>query len=486
MKTLQLLITTLLIVLVVAACTKPSNFPPEVTTVTIDSTNLPIVWIEVNGDSIMRDKRIGGFMTIIHNGEGRLNYADTIAHPGQHIDYKGYIALSHRGNSTYNTSPKKPYSLRTLAEPFKKGGKKQKVSLLGMGKDNNWALLAPYNDKSMMRDILAFELARPWMEYVPQGRYCELFLDGTYYGVHILTEVISKGPHRLNLHKPGDSGDAITGDYLMEVDCDDDVTHTSRFCPVTASGSPIRDRRILFQYKSPDYEDLDEEQRSYIEQRIDQMEAALASSNYLDPATGYRNYIDVKSFIDYQLLMEIGHNVDGYRLSGKFYKRRDSVDPRFKMVLWDMNFAFGNAKYYEGWRYDNWVYQNNELLYNEKDIYLIPFWWYKLNHDPEYTSQLKTRWAQFRNGNMSNERIMATVDSISSLLTACGAERRNSQAWPTWGKFVWPNYYVAANFEDEISYIKQWLVNRLAWMDHQLLYPTQESNGKKSVSQKVK
>ena len=471
MKQLQLLITTLLIMLSLTACLKPaSNFSPEDKTVRLDSTNLPIVWIEVNGDSIMRDKRIGGYMTIIHNGEGRLNYADTIAHPGQHIDYKGYIALRHRGNSTYNTSPKKPYSLRTLAEPLKKGGKKQKVSLLGMGKDNNWALLAPYNDRSMMRDILTYELARPWMEYVPQGRYCELFLDGIYYGVHILTEVVSKGKHRLDLHSPGDSGDAITGDYLMEVDCNDDVTYTSKFYPLTAAGTPIRDRHIQFQYKSPDYDELTENQRLYIQQRIDQMEAALASPSYLDPVKGYRNFIDIASFIDYQLFMELGHNVDGYRLSCKFYKHRDSVDPHFKVAIWDMNFAYGNAKYHEGWRTDTWIYQSNDILYQEKDDYMVPFWWYRFNQDQEYTAWLKARWAEFRQNNMSNERIMATMDSISTLLTAYGAINRNSQAWPNWGEFVWPNYYIAANFDDEINYIKQWLIKRLAWMDSQLQY----------------
>ena len=61
--------------LALTACAKKSarNFPPRDTDVKLDSTNLPIVWIEVNGDSIMRDKRIGGRMKIIWNGEGRIN-----------------------------------------------------------------------------------------------------------------------------------------------------------------------------------------------------------------------------------------------------------------------------------------------------------------------------------------------------------------------------------------------------------------------------
>lgn len=469
MKLLTRLMLMMVAALALTACVKHvvHNFPPKDTSVKLDSTNLPIVWIDVDGDSIMRDKRIGAHMKIIWNGEGKMNYADTIAHPGQHIDYDGYIAIRHRGNSTYNDSPKKPYSIRTLKDQLKYDGKKQKVSLLGMGKDNNWALLAPYADKSLIRDLLTFELARPWMEYVPQGRHCEVFLDGIYYGVYILAEVVSKGKHRLNLTKPGKEGEAITGDYLMEVDCSDDVIYISKHHPVDTTGAPYLGHCIRFQYKSPDYEDLNKDQLNFINRRIDAMENALIAGDYT-------KYIDVMSFIDYQLIMEMCHNVDAYRLSGKFYKRRDSVDPRFKMAIWDTDLAYGNADHRQSWRTDTWMYQNNNIMYQEKEVHMVPFWWYVLNNDPNYTAQVKTRWAQFRNGNMSNEHIFATIDSLSAVLTSHGAEQRNSQAWPCWGVKKRPNYYLAADYNDEINYIKGWLQERLAWMDQQLGY--QNSN----------
>ena len=452
--------------LALQACVKSSvrNFPPTNKDVQLDSTNLPIVWIEVNGDSIMRDKRIGGRMKIIWNGEGSINYADTVAHPGQRIDYEGYIAVRHRGNSTYNVSRKKPYSFRTLAEPLKRGdAQKERVSLLGMGSDNNWALLAPRADRSLFRDVLTFELARPWMEFVPQGRHCELILDGTYYGVFILTEVVSKGKHRLDLMSPGDSGDALTGDYLMEVDCNDAVTYTSRYHPVDTTGKPSTGHHILFQYKEPDREDLSRVQVNYINRRIDAMEASFLKGNY-------HQYIDVMSFIDYQLMMELCHNVDAYRLSGKFYKRRDSVDPRFKMVIWDTDLAYGNADYCQSWRTDTWMYRNNNIMYGEDEVYMVPFWWYVLNNDPAYTAQVKMRWAQYREGNLRTDRLMATIDSLVNVVTMQGAESRNSQAWPCWGKKRWPNHYIAADYDDEISHIKQWLLERLAWIDKQLDY----------------
>ena len=462
--------------LILGGCVKrASNFPPDRIDVRLDSTNLPIVWIEVNGDSIKQETRVSAHMKIIHNGDGQLNYADTTAHPGQRIDYDGPIALRYRGNSTYNNSPKKPYSLRTLSEPmWRSSMEKKDVSLLGMGKDNNWVLFAPYSDKSMIRDMLTRELARPWMEYVPKGRYCELVLDGTYYGVYLLSEMVSKGKERLNLKKPKDKGNGLTGDYLMEVDCNDEVTYTSKYHPISSEGKPLTQHHILIQYKFPEHDELSKAQLAYINGRIDAMENALASKNYRDPKTGYRQYIDVMSFIDYQLIMELCHNVDAYRLSGKFYKRRDSVDPRFKMVVWDTDLAYGNAKHRQAWRTDTWMYLNNDIMLEEDEVYMVPFWWQRLNSDPDYTASLKARWAEYRQGNLSDERLMATVDSLATVLTSHGAEQRNSEAWPRWGVWVWNNYYVAKDYNDEINYLKTWLRKRLAWMDEQLGYQPTE------------
>ncbi len=444
------------------------NYPPDNEEVTLTSTNLPIVCLDVDGQYIDRYERITAQMKIIYNGDGLLNYADTIAHPGQTIDYEGYVALRYRGSSSFSASDKKPYSFRPLDKPLEEGGTKKKVNILGMGKDNDWALLAPYADKSMMRDLLAFEVSRPWMEYTPQGRYCELFLDGTYYGVYILTETVSKGKHRINLSDPGLTGDSITGGYIMEVNrTDGEVTYTSKYHPVSSTGVRYMNQYINFQYKSPDYEDLTQEQVSYITGRIDQMEQSLWNYNS-NNNTDYGQYIDVTNFIDYQIAMELGHNVDAYRLSGKFFKRRDSEDQRFKMVVWDMNLAYGNSDYYEGWRTDTWMYQNNNIMNSEGDPQLVPFWWYKLNTDPNYVAALKTRWAQYRRSNLRQDRVMATVDSLATVLTSHGAEHRNSEAWPRWGSYVWPNYYVADNFQDEVAYVKQWLTERIAWMDSQL------------------
>lgn len=472
-----LIIISVLSLFLPAKAQQADNYPPDDTTVVIDSTNLPIVWIDVNGAMIMRDERVGARMKIIHNGKGQLNYGDTVAHPGQHIDYEGYIAIRYRGNTSFTHSDKKPYSIRTLSKPYEQGYDKKKVSLLGMGSDNNWALLAPYSDKSMIRDLLSFEVARPWMEYTPQGRLCELYLDGTYYGVFILTELVTQGKHRLNLPDPGEEGDELTGGYIVEVgnNGDDTDTYISKYHPVRGDGlETYYDRQIEFLYKFPDAEDLTDAQREYINGAIDSMEDAFASKNFKDPVEGYRKYIDVQSFMDYQLVNEFAHNVDAYRLSAKLYKRRDGEDMRFKMAVWDMNLAFGNCRHNQGSVTTGWISRGNSMLHKNEDKFLIPFWWYKLISDNSYVQARFARWAEWRNSNLRHDRIMATIDSLANEVTCCGAETRNSQAWPRWGVWVWPNYVVTRSYEAEIDYIKDWIVRRTEWLDDILQYTPPE------------
>ena len=437
--------------------------------VNLDSTNLPIVWIDCNGNQVNRNERVTATIKIIHNGDGRLNYTDTVAHPGQHVEYDGYVGIRYRGNTSFTRSAKPPYSFRPIDRPLEEGGDWKKVALLGMGKDSRWILLAPYNDKSMIRDMLAFEFARPWMEYTPDGRYCEVIVDNMYYGIYILTEQVSQGKHRLNLPDPGDEGDELTGGYLLEVDRkDEEHYYMSKYRPVLNDGSRVLNRGIYYQYKFPEYEDMTEAQIAYIKSAIDRMEGALAADDYCNPETGYRQYLDIMSFIDYQLAMELSHNVDGYRLSAKIFKRRDSEDPRFKLVLWDFNIAYGNVNYYDGWTWDNWIYQYNDLLRSKLVDNLIPFWWYQLNNDEDYVAQLKQRWGQYRRSNLSDERLMGTIDSLVNVITVGGAEARNSLAYPKWGTYVWPNYYIATDYADEIAWLKQWIMDRIAWMDEQL------------------
>ncbi len=325
--------------------------------VKLTETNLPIAFINVKGKTIQRNERITARMKIIDNKDGK-NYGDTISHPNQKADYDGYISLKYRGNSSFNSSDKKPYGFKTLSQTLEEGGKKQKVTLLGMGKDNDWAFLAPFSDKTMIRDVLTFELGRPYFGYTPHSRFVEIVLDGTYYGVYILAERPGKGKSRLNLNDPGSDNGDLTGDYHVEIDRDDEVIYyTSPYRPLGKDGQPNNSKKITYQYDDPDGDDLLEmpaANREAIDKAINDMEKSFTLDNYTDPAVGYRKYINTTSFIDYLLSTEFSFNIDGYRLSTHLYKYSDTraanegLDNRWQATLWDFNIAYGNANYNYG------------------------------------------------------------------------------------------------------------------------------------------
>ena len=460
-----------------AMAQEAGNYKPDKRNVQLDSTNLPIVFIEVNGTMIQKDDYITARMKVVNNGEGKMNYRDTVAHPGQQIDYDGYIALKYRGSSSFYNADKKPYTIRPIDKPLEENGKKQKVAFMGMPKDNNWALLSAYADKTLMRDLLSFILARPYMEYVPQGRYCEMLLDGMYYGVFIMCEKVTKGKYRLNLEEPGDEGDELTGDYLVEVDRSDEPGFRSDFSPYNNSGRPYKGYYTPYiKFAEPDGDEITTNQMAYIQQAFHDMEASFLTGNYAE-------FVDVTSMIDYQIATELAHNVDGYRLSTNLYKRRDSKDKRFKTSLWDLNLGWGNADYYYGSNTNTWIYQLNPTLYSRGDEQMVPFWWYVMNHDKTYIKALERRWTLCRYGGYSNERINAVIDSLALTLTCNDAVTRNYKAWPRLSTYVWPNYYVGGTYANEVAHLKQWASQRLQAMDRTLYKPVKgDVNGDGEVS----
>ena len=125
----KLLILPLVMSLSVGVCAqRADNYKPTNNrNVKLTRTNLPIVFMNVNGKTIQHEDRITAWCKIIDNGDGQYNYGDTITHPGQTIDYEGYVGLKYRGNSSFNSSEKKPYSFRPFDKPVEEGGKKQKV-----------------------------------------------------------------------------------------------------------------------------------------------------------------------------------------------------------------------------------------------------------------------------------------------------------------------------------------------------------------------
>lgn len=457
------------------ADTDPNNFRPS-RNVTFTKTTLPLVFINVNGQTIERENRVLATMKIINNKDG-INYLDTVAYANQTVDWEGPVAIKYRGNTSFTGSDKKPFSIRPLTAADLTA-KKAKVSIMGMGKDNDWALLAPWEDMSYMRDVLTMELARGGSSFAPHMKYCEVVLDGYYYGIYIMSERATKGKNRLNLDDP--TADDLTGDFHVEIDRkDEEHYYVSKHHPVSSSGVEYTNRTVAYQYKEPEYDDfadLPDGVEEAIGNAIEDMESSFTTSDYTGE-NGYRKYIDVQSFIDYQIAQEFSNNVDAYRLSTPLYKYSEThaaelgTDAKWKTALWDFNIAYGTANYYDANNVQSWRYKSNDLMASA-DQQLVPFFWYKLMKDPAYVQELRQRWTERRLENYSEDFITAKIDSMAAVLQESGALDRDNQAW---------NYHFGT-FTTKVNTLKTFITNRLAFMDKAWKIKTPVSGEQKALT----
>jgi len=439
-----------IILLITLICLSPSVWAQ-----TFTSSNLPIVVINTNGFSIPDEPKITADMGIIYNGVGvRNNLTDP------YNNYYGKIGIEIRGSSS-QMFPKKQYGIELHDE----AGNGISASLLDMPAEEDWILFAPYNDKSLMRDALAYKLGRDLGRYAPRTRFCEVVINGEYLGVYVLIEKIKRDNHRVNIAKLNPTeiaGDDVTGGYIIKIDKDSGSGNggwSSSFYPPGRSSN----QQIYFQYDYPSAAEIVTEQKIYIQQYLNNFETVLNSSAYNDPVNGYSKYIDVESFIDFFIVNEVSKNVDGYRLSTYLYKEKDSDGGKLHMgPLWDFNLGFGNANYCTQGNPEGWVTSFNSIC--SQDYWLIPFWWSKLYSHGTYRNKLAARWNELRSNQLKTERILTYIDSVANVLNA-ESQQRNFQKWPVLNTYIWPNYYVGPTFQAEVAWLKNWISARLNWMD---------------------
>jgi len=420
----------------------------------LTTSNLPIlVFTTENGQEIPDEPKINAHLGIIWNGDGLTNHVDDPFN-----DYDGLVGIELRGSSS-QSFPKKGYSFET----WKADGSNNNVPVLGLPAENDWVLHGPYSDKSLMRNALAYTLAGWIMDYAPRVRFCEVVINGDYRGVYLFTEKIKRDKNRVNistLNPDENAGDDLTGGYMLKFDKFDGA-FTDGF-PSLYPPFPGSNGQTVYQYHYPKPDEISVAQRNYIQGVIDEMEMVMQSPDFADPTSGYRKYFDVPSLIHFLFIQEIGRNVDGYRLSTFMYKDKDSKDPRLHLgPIWDFNLAFGNVDYCIGPGTTGWALDFNN--YCPGDYWVIHFWWQRLWEDPAFLAEMRQRWVGLRADQLSNERIFHLVDSLENMLQAPAA--RNFERWPVLGQYVWPNPYIHSTYQAETDYLRNWLVNRLAWLD---------------------
>jgi hypothetical protein len=424
--------------------------------VSFETSNLPLIFINTNSQTIIQNTKIMADMKVLNSPSGLNDINDTT------FEYNGKVGIEIRGFTSANF-PKKSYSVETRNAD----SSNRNVELLGLPKENDWVFHGPYPDKSLMRNVLAYHLGNLTGKWSPHTHFFELYLNGSYNGVYALVEKIKIDKSRLNLAKlnPADTiGDQLTGGYIMKLDRPETTDVEGKDYWISPYLAPTSlQQKEYFLHVDPDGEKINSIQHEYIKNYITKFENAMYSDNYKDRTTGYYSWVDLTSFVDYYIINELAHNLDGYRISTFMYKDKDSKGGKLTMgPFWDYDICFGNADFFSAGSTSGWIVDGM----GDGDAYAMPFWWKKLRLDPIFNSHLKNRWNELKNSFINTTYLNHVIDSCAYDLR--DAQKRNFQTWNILGIYVWPNNYVGGTYDNELNYLKNWLKDRITWMDSQI------------------
>ncbi|MCP4310531.1 MAG: T9SS type A sorting domain-containing protein [Bacteroidetes bacterium] len=413
------------------------------------SGELPVISINTNGQTILNDPRIVADMGIIDNGAGFLNHPDDPFN-----NYDGKISIEIRGASS-QIFPKKSYTIETQTD----SGTNNNVPLLGLPKENDWVLYAPYCDKSLVRNVISFSAYEQMGHYSPRTRYIDLYINQDYKGVYVLIEKVKQDKNRVDIKKLKEadvSATGISGGYILQVDRTVELLANEYWTsPVVPSYPGFLNNH--FEYFDPGIDELTPDQSSYIREWINDLDEVFSSDDFYNESIGYRQYIDVKSFVDFLIFHEFNKDVDAYRLSAFFYKASDFKGGKLHAgPPWDYNLTYGNLNYGGDIRNTyGWMYNKTTR----------PYWWQRLIDDPWFQNQVNCRWESLKEGLMEETHLHHLIDSSIQVMDL--SIDYNFQRWPVLGEWVWPNDFIGNTHAEEITFLKDWISDRLQWLDLQ-------------------
>ena len=378
-------------------------------------TGLPLMFITTDGYKEVTSKEVYLPATMHLREDVKTRAAGDVIE--SRVNIKG------RGNSSWKF-PKKPFRLKF----------DEKISLLDMHKDKSWVLLPNYNDKSMLRNSLAFYMSSiSNLDYTPESHFVELIFNNKHWGTYQLCEKVKISNHRVAV---GDDG------FLLEVDSRAPSEADSRYFAVSHLENVVNIKDPEVAYGDANY--------NYAKDFVIKADNALFSNNFTDPKTGWQAYMDMDSFVDWYLIHEIGKNLDS-NFDTSCYMHFARGGKLMMGPVWDMDVAYGNMN------------QANQSCYKPTGFHIkLTQWYSRLFRDPAFVKRVKERFNYFYR---HQNDILANVNADAQYLKLSAQE--NNEVWHLFNVMTWPNYNIWGSYQNEVQELKTWFVTRMEWLKTQ-------------------
>ena len=334
------------------------------------------------------------------------------------------LTIRGRGNSSWENMPKKSYKIEFI----------QKQSMLGMPKDKDWALIANYADKSLMRNYLAYHLsAAIGAYYAPRCDFVELYLNGAYLGVYLLAETIKIGKNRVSIPKNDNS-------FIVEFDGKYRNNEQVVFSHVLTENGKEKAFRI-HDPKNANNATLDT-----VQNHILKFEKFLKSikdreNNSVD------DWIDVDESVKHYWIQEFFKNPDACFYTSVFFSwvkgNKIMMGP-----VWDFDLSIGNHSSNSVNKVESWQIRN--------------YWNAYLFKDSLYRETIRNTWK------MNHSLFESVADSIDSAYAKIKkAAQNNFKKWNVLSDttFLYWKEQPFTSYKESVVYIKKWLSDRMRWID---------------------
>ena len=349
------------------------------------------------------------------------------------VNNDGTLKLKGFESLTYD---KKPYNVL-----FNKNQK----PLNFRSKSKKWALLGNYGDKTLIRNLLSFEISKIFnVTFTSECIFVDLMLNGLYKGTYNLCDKIEVSETRVNIKQlsKNDGASKISGGYIIEVD---------GFAYLGISYFNSR-KGIPITIKYPDVDDISSDQKEYIKEKFNELEVEVYNNNITN--------IDITSFVKYVLIEELIGNAEAYWSCFLYKDRKD--DSFYFGPIWDNEIIFDN---------DDRVYPINckkDFIFNyglsagtmDKFINQI------LKNDL-VVNKTQQIWKEITESKLNMSYLSNFIDSQINLINE--SRNLNFIRWNISNKKVSFNPKIYSSYEEEINYIKDFIYNRINWLNNYIL-----------------
>lgn len=385
--------------------------------------DVPKVLIYTNGEEILKDAYIDCELVIVDEEGGSYQ---TIR------DEASTVKI--RGNST-SSGEKKPYNIKFS----------EKTDVLGMGANKKWSLLANCYDKTLIRNLVVFDVAKQLgVPYTPDYKVVDVYVDNVLQGNYLLVDSVQASATRVDI-------DTSKNEFLLELDYNPRNEDYKYFL----SGQ----NNIRFAINEPELKDLTDEQFAYVTDLVTKAEAALATGNM----TEIEKYFDIESMANFYLVLEFFRNVDVNTSSTRFHIKDDKI---YGGPVWDFDLSSGNYR----WDYYTQMYDAAGQSY--RGLYAVKMPWFgALTQVEEFQKVVNQKFLDnqdlfvnlYEDNVNGKNHIDETIETYKESI-----DRNYGEAgWDPSKIYKEKDFlerYPEATYEENVEYYRKWLRKRNEWL----------------------